>query len=315
MVRAMTTSLNPAQRRVFELLRRPAAGDGAGPVPEGLADDLLARLEAALTDVVGHLGGERLVVTKHDLARIHTCERHYLGTRSLFEWTPRTARGSLVHKAIQLTLNWQGEPHPSQLVDEALARLVDDDTSLAQWLGGLTEGVRADLRSEAVDLVSAFQECFPPLEASWRPVTETPVRVELFDGLVRLTGRVDLTLGRAAGDAPRKVIIDLKTGAPANHHRDDLRYYALLETIRMGVPPRLVASYYLDAARVDTEDVTAAHLDAALARTVDGTRKLAEVLWAHRAAAVTPGPICGWCPLRGDCSEGRAYWREREEER
>ncbi len=249
MVRAMTTSLNPAQRRVFELLRRPGVGDGAAPVPAGLAEGLAARLEGALADVVGHLGGERLVVTKHDLARIHTCERHYLGTRPRFEWTPRTARGSLVHKAIQLTLNWQGEPHPSELVDEALARLVDDDSSLADWLGGLTEGVRADLRSEAVDLVSVFQECFPPLEASWRPVTETPVRVELFDGLVRLTGRVDLTLGRAAGDEPRKVIIDLKTGAPAIHHRDDLRYYALLETIRMGVPPRLVASYYLDAAR------------------------------------------------------------------
>src|SRR5262249_10890368 len=156
------------------------------------------------------------------------------------------------------------------LVEEALARLVDGDTAMADWLGRLTEGVRADLRSEAIDLVSAFLECFPPVEPSWAPVTETPVRVELFDGLIRLTGRVDLTLGRARGHEPRKVIIDMKTGSPAPHHRDDLRFYALLETIRVGVPPRLVATYYLDAGRVETEDVSAPILDAALARTIDG---------------------------------------------
>jgi RecB family exonuclease len=159
--------------------------------------------------------------------------------------------------------------------------------------------------------VSAFQECFPPLDPRWRPVTETGIRVELFDGLVRLSGRVDLTLGQPAGAAPRKVILDLKTGGPASYHRDDLRFYGLIETIRMGVPPRALATYYLDAARVEVEDVTPAVLDAALARTVDGTRKLVEVLRAQRAAMVSPGALCGWCPIRSDCSEGTAHWNER----
>jgi RecB family exonuclease len=308
----MTTSLNPAQRRVFDLLRR-SASPSSPSVPDGLGDALAAELETALTDTVAQLGGERLYVNKHDLARIHTCERHYLGIHTTFEWTPRTARGSVVHKAVQLAVNWQGEPHAPVLVDEAMARLIEGDNSLAQWLAGLSDGVRADLRSEAVDLVSAFQECFPPLEPRWRPVTETPVRVELFDGLIRLTGRVDLTLGTARGDEPRKVIIDMKTGTPAAHHRDDLRFYALLETIRMGVPPRLLATYYLDAGRVEPEEVSPPLLEAALARTIDGTRKLIEILRMQRAAAVSPGPVCGWCPLRADCSEGAAYWTERVE--
>jgi hypothetical protein len=307
----MTMSLNPTQRRVFEVLRRSA--DATPPAPDGLGDALVAELETALADTVAHLGGERLNVSKHDLARIHTCERHFLGTNGGFEWSPRRARGAVVHKAIQLAVNWRGEPHAGSLVDEALARLVDGDNSLAEWLSRLAEGTRADLRSEAVDLVSGFLECFPPLDPRWAPVSETPVRVELFDGLIRLSGRVDLTLGRARGHEPRKVIIDLKTGSPAAHHREDLRFYALLETIRMGVPPRLVATYYLDAGRVETEDVAPAILEVALARTVDGTRKLAEVLRAQRAAMVTPGPVCGWCPLRADCSEGAAYWTERME--
>ena len=168
--------------------------------------------------------------------------------------------------------------------------------------------------------MSAFQECFPPLEPRWRPVTETGIRVELFDGLVRLTGRVDLTLGHPAGDLPRKVIIDLKTGLPAGYHRDDLRFYALLETVRMGVPPRALATYYLDAARVEVEEVTPAVLEAALARTIDGTRKLIEVLRAQRAAMVSPGAAVRLVPhsprlLRGhgvlERADGRGDERDQ----
>jgi hypothetical protein len=308
----VTTALNPAQRRVFELLRRSTA---SAPAPQGLAAALHADLADALSAWVPHLGGERFYVNKHDLNRIHGCERHFLGTHGDFEWTPRTARGTVVHKAVQLTLNWQGDPEPAELVEEALARLVDAESSIGPWLAGLHQGVRADLRSEAVDLVSAFLECFPPLEPNWRPRTETAIRVELFDGLIHLTGRVDLTLGAPRGDEPRKVIIDMKTGSAAAHHRDDLRFYALLETIRMGVPPRRLATYYLDAGRAEVEDATPALLESALARTVDGTRQLIEVLRAQRAADVSPGAVCGWCPLRSDCSEGASYWTERQEQR
>src|SRR5262245_35457535 len=206
MVQAVTTSLNPAQRRVFELLRRSAGAPGAAP--EGLGDALAAELEASLTDVVAHLGGERLNVTKHDLARIHTCERYFLGTNGAFEWTPRRARGSLVHKAIQLAVNWRGEPHPADLVEEALARLVHGDTAMADWLGRITEGVRADLRSEAVDLVSAFLECFPPVEPSWAPVTGPPARVQPSAGLPRPTGRATPPPAGAPATDPPKATTD-----------------------------------------------------------------------------------------------------------
>jgi hypothetical protein len=301
----MATVLNPAQLRALEQLGRPASP--LPPAPPGLGDRVRGTLESALSGHVSDLGGERLHVNKYALARVHACERHFLGARSGFEWSARTARGSIVHKAVQLTINWQGDPHPSLLVDEAIAILVDGDNDLAAWLGGLGDAARADLRSEAVDLVSAFQECFPPLKAAWRPVTETAVRVDLFDGLIRLTGRVDLTLGTPSGAHPGKVIIDFKTGAPAGHHRDDLRFYALLETIRVGVPPRGLATYYLDAARLEVEEPTASVLDAALARCIDGTGKVIEVLRARRAANVSPGATCSWCPIRPDCSEGSAY--------
>ena len=139
----MTTSLNPAQRRVFELLRRTV---DPVPAPEGLAGRVVTELEAGVADLVEQLGGEPLHVTKHALARIHACERHYFGTHRNFEWSARTARGSVIHKAIQLSVNWRGDPHPPHLVDEALAILVAGDDGLARWLAGAPEAARAELR-------------------------------------------------------------------------------------------------------------------------------------------------------------------------
>ena len=55
----------------------------------------------------------------------------------------------------------------------------------------------AELRSASVELVTAFEECFPPLKARWRPVVDGRSRVELCGGRIVLAGRPDLTLGQA----------------------------------------------------------------------------------------------------------------------
>ena len=150
-----------------------------------------------------------------------------------------------------------------------------------------------------------FLECFPPLRKRWRPVTESRVRVELCDGRIVMGGKIDLSLGRAEGTRAGKVVIDLKTGGFVPAHVDDLRYYALIETIRIRAPPRLVASY-LDQARAHPEIVTESVLRAAVARTTDGARRLHAL--RHEGAEPTrrAGPACRWCPLLDDCEVGRA---------
>ena len=108
-------------------------------------------------------------------------------------------------------------------------------------------------------------------------MTESRARVELLGGAVILSGKTDLSLGRPIGSVANKVIIDLKSGRPSTTHREDLRFYALLETIKLGVPPRQLASYYLESARAHPEDVTVALLQSALRRTVDGIIKIVEL--------------------------------------
>ena len=125
-----------------------------------------------------------------------------------------------------------------------------------------------------------------------------------------LSGRVDLTLGSPRGDRAGKVLLDLKTGGFKPADLDDVRFYALLETIRLGVPPRMVAGYYLDAGTSHTEVVTEGLLDAALARTVGGVQRLADLLLDEAEPVLRTGHACRWCPIASGCAAGGAWLSE-----
>jgi hypothetical protein len=306
-------SYNPAQRAVVELLgrTRPPAGFAQRVGPK-----LKAQMEELLSPVTDVLDVEHPIrVTKHRLTTVHGCEQHHVTTGGSFEWTVPTVKGTVAHRAIELGVGWVGRATPVELVDEAIGRLVGDGLAPAQrFLTGLAPADLADLRSAATDLVTKFLECFPPLRRAWTPVTESRVVVRLFDGAVLLIGKTDLTLGRLEGDEPRKVIIDFKSGRPALSHREDLRFYALLEACRMGVPPRKVASYYLDSAEAHAEDVTEAVLQSAVRRTVDGIVRIVELGRRGRPPERRPGWVCRWCPALEGCADGQAELARQEED-
>ncbi|WP_426573584.1 PD-(D/E)XK nuclease family protein [Aquihabitans sp. McL0605] len=306
---ATPPELTPAQQRTLQDLG--AAGAERPTFPEDLGRRLRADLEAGLTDVLGDLApDEDLNLSKHLLGRVHGCEVRLLAEDAAdepFTVTVPIARGSIAHKAVELGIHWPGEPLPLDLVDEAMASLAGSDHWLTDFLQTCTEGDRAELRSTASDRVAKFFECFPPLEAKWRPVTESSQIVDLAGGRIRLRGKVDLTLGTARGMQAGKVIIDLKTGAPNPIHRDDLRFYALLDTIRLGVPPRLVASFYLDLAEARTEPVTEAILDATVARTVDAARRLTALRAGTTEPVYRPSYGCRWCVALEGCATGRTW--------
>ena len=253
---------------------------------------------------------EDLNLSKHLLMRIHGCEARLLAEDAAdekFVVTVPIARGTIAHKAVELGIHWQGEPLPLALVDEAMASLSNTDHWLTDFLQTCSNADRSELRSTAGDRVAKFFECFPPLSARWRPVTESSQIVDLADGRIRLRGKVDLTLGVARGNQAGKVIIDLKTGAPNAVHRDDLRFYALLDTIRVGVPPRLVASFYLDLGEARTEPVTEAILDATVARTVDAAHRLVSLRAGTVEPAFRPSYACRWCVARPTCAIGQEW--------
>ncbi len=300
--------LNPAQLDAVQLLREPRH---ERPLHRReLRDELRRLLHDDLVELAAWI--ERPIqLSKHHLASVHGCEERFMHERQTpFRASAAIVRGTVAHKAIELSVH-APNASPGKLVDRALAHLTNSDSWAAQWLGDADELDRAEVRGLACDRVAKFVECFPPLSNGWRPITETRLSYDVHDGQIRLTGRPDLIIGAPDGMRAGKIIIDLKTGNRSSTHIEDLRFYALIETLRLGVPPWKVASYYLDSGTFVVETVSEGLLEAAARRTVGGAIKLAELIQGERPPRRQAGPTCSWCPLLEQCEDGqraRSAW-------
>ena len=304
--------LNPAQQEVQDSL-------GAKPHERPtFRDDLGQHLRHEMEEAIGPMLSDDLdgplFVSKRDLATLHNCQARYLAEKEEeFAWTVPTARGTVAHKAIELLVSWQGDPNPLDLVDAAMARIEAEEWGAGPFLSSLDPAERAELTGRANDFVAAFLDTFPPLNRRWRPVAEARVRAEICEDMVTLNGRVDLSLGRTEGNVAGKVLIDLKTGRSNPIHVEDLRFYALLETLRCGVPPRLLVDYYLESGEPRSEVVTEELLWSTAKRVVDGVGKLAALLAPDAGPAPTqPSRNCKWCCAVSRCDAGKHYTEGHE---
>jgi hypothetical protein len=154
--------------------------------------------------------------------------------------------------------------------------------------------------------VTLFQGSFPPLRELRRemaPVTELSVKAQLLGGDLTLSGKIDLVLGvpdRLEPCRATRLAVDLKTGGAWPEYAEDMRFYALLMTLRFGVPPYRVASLFLDSGEWQAEEVAEETLFHTADRVVAAARS-AGALLAGREPALTPGSWCGWCPRAFAC--------------
>jgi hypothetical protein len=300
-------SLSPEQQRVLDRLGASRA-DWPEFDPE-LRPQLRAELEDRLSGIATRIDpAQPLWLNKFALEAVHGCEAKFLADRAnKFEWSPPLARGSVSHKAIELAIMRTDRPTSLALVDDAIGSLTNADRSLGDWLRTCGETARAEVRSEANNRVAAFMECFPPLKEQWNPRLEFQTQARLADGRIFLSGKPDLTLGQNDGVRAGKVIVDYKTGRVSQSHAADLRFYALLEALRTGLPPRMVASYYLDQGDMHTESITEESLRAAVDRVVDAAGRIVTLDAEERSPQLVTGPPCRWCGIQPDCAEGTAY--------
>jgi hypothetical protein len=290
--------LSPAQQRTLEALRRT---DEPVVFDRDLVAELRADAAEAIADLAERLGEGSLAVNKFNVGEVLSCERHFLEPGP-FAWTPAIACGKVSHRAIELQLNWRGEPSPTELVDDALARLGDEESSFGDWVVALSPGDEADLRSRAIVRVTQFMECFPPLRHTWHPITEAQVRWPV-DGSILLRAKADIIIGKPAGNESRKVLIDLKSGRIYDRHREDLRYYALVETLAREVPPRMVASFSLEAGEAVVDEVTPAMLRTSLRRTLDAIERMIELTVEGRPPRTAPSAGCFRCRALAELDE------------
>ena len=309
------TVYTPAQERVIATIGQDPAPQGA-PLPSDLADELKADLEAALVpfhDLLpdGKSYENRFFISKQALTDVHSCEAYFLDGKGDFEWNLANSRGTIVHKAIEVSIHTRGTINPTDLVEESISRLANDaNKSIADFLVTLDEFSRAELVGDCSSLLPRFLEGFPSIKKQWYPQVESALTVNLAKGRVRVSGKVDLALGRP----PDKVIIDLKTGSAFGAHRDDLRLYALLDLLTIGQAPRKVASFYIDSAEIHPEDITKGTLRSAAKRLESGLVRAIELKLQKAVAERRPGSNCRWCVHLDTCDAGQAYMTQRDEE-
>lgn len=302
------SELTPNQLTVLDELLGVESTDR--PVPDlSLAPALKERLNVALAHASEALG-DWLGLGKYALSAVHSCEGRYVAQgQETFEWKLSNVRGQIVHRAIQASAFLDRHIPAAALVDQVIESLHRDDRTedVSRFLRSLSPVELAIIKGEAADSLVKFASDWPPIDPSWSPRAESAAKVTLCNGGITLRAKYDLVFFQPRRDVSRVVIVDFKTGGRYQSYSDDLRFYALVETLRTGVAPFRVASYYVDDGTFAPETVTAEILEAAARRVVDGVRKIADLRTKRREPRLTPSGWCRFCPALPDCETG-ATW-------
>lgn len=300
------TDLNPAQQAV-------AAGllDLRAFTPKVDADqiaDLTRRFTKQMQWAIDALdtAGQTLWVNKNAITTVLACETRWRDGDN-FAWSVANAVGTIAHRAAELVLVGRHPGPPGDAVDGAIRLLTEDNQGFRDFYEAGDATDHAALRADAIAHVTSLVDGFPPLPRRVVPRTEQTFSHALGARTIELRARPDLAMGRPSGPDARSLLIDFKTGRPHQSHADDLRFYALVFTLRWGAAPWRIASYYAPDGTWTAEDVDIDVLDAAARRVGDAVRKMAEMNVSNRPAGLTPGPMCRWCGLNDTC-EGAAQW-------
>ena len=306
---ATTSHSTPAQHRVWTDLL--GAGDRRSDRPRtdpGLGQALRSRVLAGLKPSLDEVpSGTRIWLNKTALSAL-SCDGRFLDhQRTPFNWSPSAVAGQLAHSAIAVDLAGQRTRSVEQLVDFAWRSLAAGGSSAGVYLERL-DGPDADaVRAATAARCMAFRESFPALPAWMHPRTEVAFTWRLSGGVV-IKGVPDLVIGRPDANRRLMQLIDLKTGARRDSHRHELRLYGLLATVKYGIAPFRLTTYYLDEADWDAEDVTGellAETADMLVRDVSHAIRLTVTPPESSELSLRAGPACNWCSMAPKCPMSR----------
>lgn len=249
--------------------RRPLVDPGlSGGLRDWLEDGLCSLAPRTQTPLIVNKRSLRSSLTENPQSRI----------REPQPVTAALALGALVDALFRqlITIGHIGEP----MKDGVEALQIDPRRSeVVDFVRSLEGQDLADLEDELETQSEILQSSWPRLSPSWLPRTQERIAVPLRGGEVVLVGVVDLIVGAPSAGRASVGLIEVKSGRARTEDRDDLRFYALLETLRSGAPPFRVATFYTRTGQVDSEDVDDQLLTSTVPRvltTIDRMTRAAE---------------------------------------
>jgi hypothetical protein len=229
-----------------------------------------------------------------------------------FQWTLANVRGRVIHRAIEGLIMSGYRRTALELAESSIVELSREDQDSwgpAQFLRELSDSDRHDLTRSVNDILIKFRTDWPAIQDSWTPRVESSTKVAF--GKVLLHGKCDLALGLPHPTQSRVFLVDFKTGQERAEHQEDMRFYALVETLRTSVPPYRAATYYLDFGEYVCEDINEDLLQLQLRRVVEGAHKIAHLALGE-TPRYTPGRTCGYCSANASCVEGQTWLSQQE---
>lgn len=277
-------------------------------VDGGLADRLRASLQAGLAGV-RIPESQQLFLGKTALAAL-VCDGRFLDLEEqAFAWSLPLLRGTLSHKAIETDWRTGRAESADACVEWAWKQLAQVNGSLADALNALDETSGRVLRSEAEQHLLDMRAAWPLLPPGVEVRFEPTLRHTSSDGRIAIQGRPDLVLGRIDHERARMLVLDFKTGSPRPESElQEARLYALLTTLRYGVPPFRWGVYNVPEASWISEDLDEEALRTAVRRVVDGATRAAELTFGsvpEPKLSLTAGPWCNWCGREPFCDAAR----------
>lgn len=275
-------------------------------VPDGYADELEERLEQAIAPAAARIpAGERLWLSKGSLDAL-VCDGRYLDQKETpFEVHPRMIAGTLAHRAVELDQGSRREALPDQIVTHAWDDLATRPGSYGDAMQSTDRLAASALRHQSAQELLEFRDTFPLLPPAVAVRSEVKLRATLAGGSVVLSGVPDLVIGEARDHRARLLLIDLKTGQRyENKERQDLRFYALLATLKYRQFPFRWATFYLAEGDWDAEDHRAELVDGVVRRIGTAIDRLVTLTFDRPDAAdlqLNGGPQCRFCTRRPDC--------------
>lgn len=292
-------TLTPRQVRTLDELL--AIGDKRPTADPTIVSEIVARLDVAVSPALEHWTERSLYLTKSQYLSTLRCEGELLAAAQ----QPRTGlsaaavAGTVAHRAVQLSYTHPLRP-VSDYVKQSVIGARTSDQELDAWWSKVSVSEQSDLLVQITSKVTNFLDDFPPLDPSWSPRFEEPLVAKI--GKLTLASRADLLIGRPRADLTQTmVLIDLKSGAIKDEHVDEAQFYALIATIRHGVPPWRSLVYSLASGDYTQPDVTATTLFETAAKVGLAVNSLVDVLTERRTPVLNPGVHCRWCPSKTTC--------------
>ena len=143
--------LTPAQQATLDLIRLPV--EERITHKSTLRAQIQLELEKETVDLVDQIE-EPLWVAKRQLQAVTGCEALYEAQQAeSFEWKLPMTRGQIFHKCVELSIHISPPRAAPELVDEALAILMNRGDGLADFLLDLNDVERAEIRSDVASLL------------------------------------------------------------------------------------------------------------------------------------------------------------------